>query len=268
MKHTEDIARFEEEKHMILEKNNMLCVIYTIKPQNDIESMKDEIGRLEDENADLEKERKELKTQFKESKQIQEKMEKLNKETELIFFQKEATLETKMRELNKKYKEIKEEYKRNVKENKELIKTNKKYSDSLTQKNKEYTKLNDRNISTNFIENRKLMIESVKLKDKNEELTVKLNKLKKKLEETEAKLNAALTKAVSDPEIQMKRIISQNLATNSLSMRKASGVAEELGHFVPKQVVETNLGEEKLPIINRKTIPEKIQEQEYLKLEM
>lgn len=55
--------------------------------------------------------------------------------------------------------------------------------------------------------------------DSNSELEVKLEKLMKKLRQTEESLEYERTKQVSDPELQLERILAQNLARNSLSAR-------------------------------------------------
>jgi len=82
-----------------------------------------------------------------------------------------------------------------------------------------------------LIEGNKQLIKVAKLTGSNDEFKVKLEKIKKELKETQELLEKERAKEISDPTIQMKRIVSQNLARSSLDTRRLSLIAKDMGHM-------------------------------------
>lgn len=67
-----------------------------------------------------------------------------------------------------------------------------------------------------------MRIDIVKLNTKNEDLIEENKELQEELNKKEEELNAARTSEVSNPQIQMSRIVTQSLARNDLNMRRPS----------------------------------------------
>eukprot|EP00826_Nyctotherus_ovalis_P035815 TRINITY_DN3109_c0_g2_i1.p1 TRINITY_DN3109_c0_g2~~TRINITY_DN3109_c0_g2_i1.p1 ORF type:complete len:248 (-),score=50.85 TRINITY_DN3109_c0_g2_i1:243-986(-) len=73
--------------------------------------------------------------------------------------------------------------------------------------------------------------------DSNSELEAKLENLMKELRQTEESLEYERTKQVSDPDLQLDRILTQNLARNSLSA-KDDRIGDTLGKGLDGEVQE------------------------------
>ena len=114
--------------------------------------MKAEIERLEHENLTIEDENKKLNSEIKDCTKKQSKFEQIGSQIEKEWLDKEKKLQEELDNVNLKYEELDKVYKKIDKEFKELVKTNKNLSDTLITKNKEYSKLNDCILHSNYSE--------------------------------------------------------------------------------------------------------------------
>jgi len=112
--------------------------------------MKQEIEKLENENTLLEQSKDKLALDLKEYKNQCERNEKRVLDSEQIWLQKERTWEESLSDLKNKLNANEKALQKKVKECQDLMSINQKLNDSLMSKNKEYGKLNDGILTSNF----------------------------------------------------------------------------------------------------------------------
>ncbi len=195
--------------------------------------MKSEIENLEDGSDRADQEKLKLQAELHEARQQSERSERRQHELEATIAGKEKAAMEAADELEKRLAAQEKAYQKKLKEMQELQTANATLTNELMAKTKEYGKLHDGTAGATLgVERNKQMIENAKLKSRNDELQMKLKNATKSLEDSESKLKQALTPAISDPKVQMTRVVAQSLARHCLNMRRPSKEAREIAEEV------------------------------------
>ncbi len=194
-----------------------------------MESAQTEVQRLESNVAALESEKESLTGKLKSARRSLEGQEKrqLDSDRQMGLFREKRdeemqALEARLATQETAYKKLSQEFA-------SVSKSNEKVNAALMAKTKEFGKLTDGpHHAVTRVEKNKLMVETVKLKQKRDELFSRFEDMKKELAARELVLRQARTPKVSNLDTQMARVVPHGLAldvTRSSSTVILGGVA-------------------------------------------
>eukprot|EP00826_Nyctotherus_ovalis_P030909 TRINITY_DN2467_c0_g3_i3.p1 TRINITY_DN2467_c0_g3~~TRINITY_DN2467_c0_g3_i3.p1 ORF type:complete len:409 (-),score=140.90 TRINITY_DN2467_c0_g3_i3:227-1453(-) len=206
----EHIERLEDETQRLKDYNKAL--------ENELESSKDFIEKMESEANSFEGDREIYQMEVKNAVQSLEAKEKRMQELEYALIEGKEKGEAMERELKARVQQLEKSLQSTMNEFNSLQKANENISSMLMARHKECNKLNNGTSLHCPLDLKRAKFEKAKMDELNTDLKEELEQLKEKLTKSKQELDDIKT---TSPQMKLNRVVSQNLALNSMFMSEA-----------------------------------------------